>query len=64
MEGKKIYEESYKELQNISHHSSGESIVINFTKLDSATSGAIREALTKTINKRLNEISSIICGVD
>lgn len=64
MEGKRIYEESYKELRNIRNGMSGESVTINFSKLDSATSGKIREALTLVVNDRIREVASVISGVE
>lgn len=64
MEGKRIYEESYKELRNIRNGMSGESVTINFSKLDSATSGKIREALTLVVNDRIREVASVIAGAE
>lgn len=64
MEGKRIYEESYKELRNIRNGMSGESVAINFSKLDSATSGKIREALTLAVNDRIREVAHVITGVE
>lgn len=64
MEGKRIYEESYKELRNIRNGMSGESVAINFSKLDSATSGKIREALTLAVNDRIREVANVISGVE
>lgn len=64
MEGKRIYEESYKELRNIRNGISGESVTINFSKLDSATSGKIREALTLSVNDRIREVANVITGVE
>lgn len=64
MEGKRIYEESYKELRNIRNGISGESVTINFSKLDSATSGKIREALTLAVNDRIREVANVITGVE
>ena len=64
MEGKRIYEESYKELRSIRNGISGESVTINFSKLDSATSGKIREALTLAVNDRIREVANVITGVE
>ena len=64
MEGKRIYEESYKELRNIRNGISGESVTINFSKLDSATSGKIRDALTLAVNDRIREVANVITGVE
>lgn len=64
MEGKRTYEESYKELRKVANSLSTESTIIDFSKLDSTTSGKIREALAPVIHQRIREVADVLSRVE
>lgn len=64
MEGRKIYEDSLKELQSVTKQLGTDSVTINLHNLDSTTAGYVREALVNTIAKRKREINTVINRVE
>lgn len=64
MESEKIYQESYKELNKLIRDLSQNKLTIDFTKLDTTTSGKIKEELLNCFVERSSEILKVIQGVN
>ena len=63
MESEKIYEESFKELDNIRKHLAFDTVTIHMDRLDAASKEAITIALAQSVNFRYSEVSKVITGV-
>lgn len=54
------YEDSYNELRRIQKHLGGNSLTIDFAKLDGETQNELRSVILNTIKKREREVFSNI----
>lgn len=60
MESVEIFEKSYTEIQKLKKDLTLNNVSIDFDKLDTKTSGMLREAMCSVLSKRSREISTII----
>lgn len=60
MEAKGIYENSYKEMNKLKRELSQETISIDFSKMDTVSTGVIKTALSEALTERTREVYKII----
>ena len=63
MESKRIYEDSYDELQRLKKTITSDTFVINSSKLDGNTKNQMIQAISKVISERSKDIQKVILGV-
>jgi len=62
MEGLEIYMKSYNNLTKMQKLCCANSVTINFDDFDSVTQGALRKAISETINVRKKEVYKVIAN--
>ena len=64
MEGKEIYIKSLEYINTLNRANATDNISIDYTKLDSETTKALKDSIQRTIILRQREINKVILGAE